>query len=150
MNEVAPGVGISEPGVGGSGDSIPEGSSGHRGPPRMALLPNSKGDGSRMYSASVISGTAGSGDLTLGVGRWEDVLLEAGDRIGDSAVIVPDGEPLPLCAGARLGLVASTVGALDSRDVLGCRADSAFPPISRVAEYDRCIRAAIACRRRTR
>ena len=59
--------------------------------------------------------------------------MEVGDSIGDG---VPDGEPLPLCVGT-VGLVASTVGALDTRDVLGCRAESAFPPIKRVAEYDR-------------
>jgi len=139
------GGGNSEPGV-GSGDSIPSGSSGHRGPPRMVLLPNSKGDGPRMGSTSAISGTAGSKGLALEVERWEDreVVMEAGDRIGDGVAIVPDGEPLPLCVGTRLGLVASTVGALDSRDVLGCRADSAFPPIKRVAEYDRRKRATIA------
>lgn len=65
------------------------------------------------------------------------MVMEAGDRIGDSVAIVPDGELLPLCVGTGLELVASTVGALDSRDVLGCRADSAFPPINCVAEYDR-------------
>lgn len=140
--------GCSEPGV-GSGDSIPLGSSGHRGPPRMVLFPNSEGDGSRRGSTSVISGTAGSGDLVLGVERWEDrglimEVMEGGNRIGDNGVIVPDGEPMPLCMGARFGLVASTVGALESRDVLGCSADSAFPDISRVAELDRRERAAIA------
>lgn len=62
------GGGSSEPGV-GSGDSMPLGSSGHRGPPRMVLFPNSKGDDPWMGSTSVISGTAGSGDLTLGVER---------------------------------------------------------------------------------
>jgi hypothetical protein len=137
--------GCSEHGV-GSGDSMPLGSSGHRGPPRKVLFPNSNGDGSRRGSTSVISGTAGSSDLALGVERWEDrgLVMEAGDRIGDSVATVPDGEPLPLCVGARFGLVASTVGTLDSRDVLGCRPDSAFPPISRVAEYDRRERAAVA------
>ncbi len=70
--------------------------------------------------------------------------MEAGDRIGDNGAIVPDGEPLPLCVGARFGLVASTVGALESRDVLGCSADSAFPTTSRVAELDRRERAVIA------
>ena len=114
----------------------------------MALFPNSEGDGdgSRKGSTSVISGTAGSGNLTLGMERWEDrgLVMEVGDRIGDNVAIVPDGEPLPLCVGARFGLVASTVGALDSRDVLGCNADSALPPMSRVSEMDRRERAAIA------
>lgn len=130
----------------GSGDSMPLGSSGHRGPPRMVPFPNSKGDGSRRGSTSAISGTAGSGDLALGVERCGDrgLVKEAGDRIGDKVATVPDGEPLPLCTGAKFGLVASTVGALDSRDVLGCSADSAFPLISRVAEFDRRERAAIA------
>lgn len=109
----------------------------------MDRFPNSKGADSRKGSTSVISGTTGSGDLALGVERCEDRGV-VGDTIGGGIAIVPDGEPKTLCEGARLGLVASTVGALDSRDVLGCRADSAFPPTSCVAEYDRCGRAATA------
>ena len=109
----------------------------------MGFFLSSKSDGSLKGSTSAISGTTGSGDLAF-VERCKErgAVREVGDRIGDGVAIIPDGEPL--CAGARLGFVASTVGALDSRDVLGCRADSAFPPISRVAEYDRRERATIA------
>jgi hypothetical protein len=73
--------------------------------------------------------------------------MEVGDSTGDGVAIVPEGELLPLCGGAELGLAVSTVGALDTLDVLGCRADSTFPPINRVAEDDRREAAAIAyCR----
>ena len=72
------------------------------------------------------------------------MIMGAGDRIGDTGAIVQDGEPMPFCMGARFGLVASTVSALESREVLGCSADSAFPAISRVAELDRRERVAIA------